>query len=591
MTKSPEILHHRLATRARDVSSKCAIERSQLQRIAEPVAAVMMGVGLLHCGSDQITYIDGASASNQPSDGEGDSLGSLDMELRFGAQLTVNTVRWRIEGNGLNKSGDIAVGQKPLISALLGGIPVGEGYRLWITSTDRAMNCSGTATFSIWPASITTLRVDVMCFPTATTGQLAVTAPFNVCPVVTDLSAIPLQLEVGETARLWTAAEDLDQGPRGLRVRWEADRPGFTSDRLEASYTCQSIGPTVVQVIANDGSCDGRASLVLQCAEPQVPRSAWPGAPEVRTLEPRGTFGPNLSGATYAPGVTAASGALWVVQNSPSKLIPLYPQAGGAVALGPDGPWRNGRSLRYPNGSGDPDAEGVTFAAGSDAVYVATERDNSSSSSSRLSVLRFALNSEAGDLVASHEWNVTAQLPPVGANAGLEAITWVPDTYLVSNGLIDERTQTLYQPNDSVHAGGLFLVGVEATGVIHAFALNHETRETSRVATFPSGHPGVMGLEFDRDTGQLWAACDDGCQGEMTVLRIDTDRTSATFGRFQVVKAVRPPMDMPNINNEGIAFVPESECVGGVKQMYWVDDNNTGGFSVRGAFMPCGVLR
>jgi hypothetical protein len=37
------------------------------------------------------------------------------------------------------------------------------------------------------------------------------------------------------------------------------------------------------------------------------------------------------------------------------------------------------------------------------------------------------------ELVATHEWNLAADLPVVGANLGLEAITWIPDTILVAS--------------------------------------------------------------------------------------------------------------------------------------------------------------
>ena len=32
---------------------------------------------------------------------------------------------------------------------------------------------------------------------------------------------------------------------------------------------------------------------------------------------------------------------------------------------------------------------------------------------------------------------------------------------------------------------------------------------------------------------------------------------------------------MPNLNNEGFAITPRPECVGGLKPVFWSDDNNT----------------
>jgi hypothetical protein len=44
---------------------------------------------------------------------------------------------------------------------------------------------------------------------------------------------------------------------------------------------------------------------------------------------------------------------------------------------------------------------------------------------------------------------------------------------------------------------------------------------------------------------------------------------------------------MPNINNEGFAFGPQSLCVGGLKPAFWSDDSATGGHSIRQASIPC----
>ena len=92
---------------------------------------------------------------------------------------------------------------------------------------------------------------------------------------------------------------------------------------------------------------------------------------------------------------------------------------------------------------------------------------------------------------------------------------------LVANGFFDESKGRTYAPADyASHGSGLFFVGVEANGIIYAYALNHATNSATRVATIVTGFPGVMGLEYDRDTGNLWATCDDGC-GNTTGAKID----------------------------------------------------------------------
>ena len=82
--------------------------------------------------------------------------------------------------------------------------------------------------------------------------------------------------------------------------------------------------------------------------------------------------------------------------------------------------------LRYPDGTGDPDSEGVTITtAGSSAgVYVSTERNNTASGVSRPAVLKFDPNTPGTTLTASRDWNLSADLPTVAANSGLEGIAF-----------------------------------------------------------------------------------------------------------------------------------------------------------------------
>jgi hypothetical protein len=91
----------------------------------------------------------------------------------------------------------------------------------------------------------------------------------------------------------------------------------------------------------------------------------------------------------------------------------------------------------------------------------------------------------------------------------------------VSHGFLDERTGLTYDPNNYPdHGVGLFLVGLEANGLIVAYALRDDG-SFSRIATITSGFSGVMDLHFDRETNDLWVVCDDTCSGRSAVFRID----------------------------------------------------------------------
>ena len=315
----------------------------------------------------------------------------------------------------------------------------------------------------------------------------------------------------------------------------------------------------------------------------------WPGGNLVVSVDPVDTYQSDLSGLHYEPAQGAAPAVLWAVQNQPSKLYRLLWNGSTWVSDASNG-WSSGKTLHFPDGQGAPDSEGVTQGAlGSSALYVSTERDNQVSATSRLSVLMLDGASAGATLTATREWNLTNDLPKVGSNLGLEAIAWVPDAYLVSKGFIDESKQSAYDPaNYADHGNGIFFVGVEQDGLIHGFALDHTSGGFTRVATFASGHSGVMDLAFDRDAGYLWAVCDDTCQGRTNVLDIDTRVGSTTRGKFYIRRGFERPSTMPNINNEGFAITPESSCVGGFKPVFYSDDSNTNLHAIRRDSIPCG---
>lgn len=102
-----------------------------------------------------------------------------------------------------------------------------------------------------------------------------------------------------------------------------------------------------------------------------------------------------------------------------------------------------------------------------------------------------------------------------------------------------------------------------------------------------------MRLEFDREVGYLWIYCDNTCGNQASVLSIDSDPASPTFGRMLLAQKLPAPSGLPStMNNEGFAIAPESECSGGLKSVFWTDDGATDGHALRqgqltsGAFLP-----
>ncbi|WSV43876.1 lamin tail domain-containing protein [Streptomyces sp. NBC_01077] len=303
----------------------------------------------------------------------------------------------------------------------------------------------------------------------------------------------------------------------------------------------------------------------------------WPGGSSVTTADGADVFGEDLSGL-YQEG-----SVLWAAQNS-GKLWRLVRDGSGGWRPDTANGWTSGKSLRYPGGSGSPDGEAVTLTAAGAAggAYVATERNGDASGTSRLSVLRYEVATGTGStLTATKEWNLTAGLPAVGSNLGFEAITWIPDTTLVAAGFKDESTGAAYDPNRyGAHTGGVFLLGVEGTGAVHAYVLQ-DSGAATRVATIASGMAGVMELQWEPQAARLWMVCDDTCGGLHKTMKIGSAGTFAPTASYQ------RPSGMPDLNNEGFAVAGADECVAGTKPVYWSDDSNTGGHALRRGTIAC----
>ncbi|GAB3118616.1 lamin tail domain-containing protein [Glaciibacter psychrotolerans] len=313
----------------------------------------------------------------------------------------------------------------------------------------------------------------------------------------------------------------------------------------------------------------------------------WPGGTAISAVDAAGFFGTNLSGLAYQPSGTAAPGTIWASKNGVGTMYQLAWNGATWAAVSTDG-WASGKPLHYADGTGDVDAEGIalTDAGPAGGVFISSERNNDVSKVSRPSVLRYDVTGSAATLSATIEWNLVADLPPVAPNSGLEAIAWVPDSFLVAQGFVDESSATVYRPADYPnHGTGLFVVGLEANGTVYAYALDQVSGDYHRVATISSGFSGVMDLEFDAERSALWAACDDTCDGRSSLLQVA--QTGERAGHFAVTTVYERPSGMPNINNEGFALAPQKLCVDGLKPVFWSDDNNTASHALREGTIAC----
>ena len=319
---------------------------------------------------------------------------------------------------------------------------------------------------------------------------------------------------------------------------------------------------------------------------------AWPGGTSVTVADQacawKTTTGPegrDVSGLVFDP---AHADVLWAVKNK-SWVFRLVPHGDLWVSDTANG-WGAGKQILFPGGVGLPDSEGLTVGADG-ALYVTTERDNANNTVALNSVLRFDPNAAGTTLTATMQWNLTADFPelnvPGKSNLGFEGVTFVPDTYLVRNGFVDQSTGAVYYPSDYPdHGAGLLFAALENDGKLYAYALNRDGT-AHRVAVVDTGMGHVMDVQFDADLQRIWALCDNTCSVSSTLLAVD-----ATCAIVPDVIYARPA-SLPNVNIEGFAIAPDSTCVDGVKEAIWSDDGiaaagHEGHALYRGTF-PCGL--
>ncbi len=314
---------------------------------------------------------------------------------------------------------------------------------------------------------------------------------------------------------------------------------------------------------------------------------AWPGSQDWTVSDNECQFvtplsGQDVSGLDIDPN---DPGVMWAAKNK-SHLFRLVKQGGLWVNDTANG-WANGKDIVFPDGTGLPDAEGLTV--GPDGfLYVTTERDNAASKVPLDSVLRFDPNATGSTLTPTTQWVLTADLADAidttggaDSNLGFEGITWVPDSYLTTNAFVDQSTGAAYDPADYPgHGTGLYFTALEKNGHLYAYALNADG-SFHRVAAIDTGLPLIADTQWDADAQRIWAVADNSVGGSSTLLKIDAK------GSFVVDRVYDRPTGLPDYNLEGFAIAADSTCVDGVKEVIRSDDGNNGGHSLWSGTISC----
>ena len=343
---------------------------------------------------------------------------------------------------------------------------------------------------------------------------------------------------------------------------------------------------TVLTNPADGGGTGGGPTLNCQPEAPSgtgalpagaLTPAAWPGSADVSVSDKQcawttstGPEGRDVSGLVFDP---SNANVLYSVKNK-SWVFRMVKQDGLWVSDTTNG-WANGKEIFFP-GSTDvatnqPDSEGLTVGPDG-ALYVTTERNNAANTNPLNSILRFDPTQSGTQLVATEQWNLTAEFPELHAgnkteaNLGFEGVTFVPDAYLTGNGFVDQSTGKAYRPIDyPQHGTGLYFAALENDGKLYAYALNAD-HSFHRVAVVDTGMGHVMDVAFDADAQRIWALCDNTCGVTSTLLKV------GTTGAIVPDVAYAKPAALPVNNLEGFAVAPNTTCVNGTKEAVWSDD-------------------
>ena len=185
----------------------------------------------------------------------------------------LTSVNYTIVGpNSFSKSGTINVASSSAISAVIGGLPAGNGFTITLsaTGTDGATTCGGSATFDVTAHTATAVTVLLDCHQPATTGSVSVNGNLNICPVADGISANPTDIAVGFPVSLALTAHDSDSGPSPLTYSWTA-ASGSLSNPSSATptFVCNAPGPVTLTGVVSDGDpaagCADTLSVVVTC--------------------------------------------------------------------------------------------------------------------------------------------------------------------------------------------------------------------------------------------------------------------------------------------------------------------------------------
>ena len=298
---------------------------------------------------------------------------------------------------------------------------------------------------------------------------------------------------------------------------------------------------------------------------------AWPGNGEVVIFDHEPTFLEDSSGLDFF------NGQLYAVDNGTGKFWILDVSKDGKLSFAKG--FENGKRVRFQKDADNakaagPDAEGITVD-GDGFVYIASERDNNVKGVNFNTILKVDPHKEDDDLVALQQWDLTASLPQVSANMGIEAVEWVSNAN-VDGKLYDQNTNTVFDATNYPNAisSGVFFVALEDNGHVYAYVLN-EDGSSVQIADIDVKIGGAMALDYDTYENVLWVVADNGYGNRAAKISINGEKQP------EIIHIMPASGVDISANNEGFAIAEASFTKDGQRPVYrFKDGEKLGSLSI-----------
>jgi|GEM_PF-442277 len=293
----------------------------------------------------------------------------------------------------------------------------------------------------------------------------------------------------------------------------------------------------------------------------------WPGNGEVVVFDHEPTFLEDSSGLDFF------NGQIYAVDNGTGRFWILDVAKNGELSFAKG--FENGKRVRFQKDANDaeaagPDAEGITVDRDG-FVYIASERDNHNKGVNFNMILKVDPRKEDNDLIALQQWDLTASLPQVSANMGIEAVEWVSNAN-VEGKLYDQNTDTVFDATNYPNAisSGVFFVALEDNGHVYAYVLN-EDGTSVQIADIDGKIGGAMAIDYDTYENVLWVVADNGYDNRAAKISINGEKNP------EIIHVMPASGVDISFNNEGIAIAEASFTKDGQRPVYRFRDGEKSG--------------